>query len=170
MSCRAKFVMSAVKGRPAMVPVTVTGWADAVVPSYCFVSVTALIGFVAQPGIVALFGSGKSEMEGRVGYTYGTMIKRVCAIGWVFTGVLLAALVAQQKIAGDEMARLAQNRELAFGSAMRALLPTGLVGLMFAAIFSSPTQTDESRSGRGDRSAVTVRQPARARHRVARHG
>ena len=100
-------------------------------------SVTALIGFVAQPGIVALFGSGKSEMEGRVGYTYGTMIKRVCAIGWVFTGVLLAALVAQQKIAGDEIARLAQNRELAFGSSMRALLPTGLVGLMFAALFAS---------------------------------
>jgi Na+/proline symporter len=100
-------------------------------------SVTALIGFVAQPGIVALFGSGKSEMEGRVGYTYGTMIKRLCAIGWVFTGVLLAAMVVQRKIADDEISRLAQNRELAFGSAMRALLPMGLVGLMFAAIFAS---------------------------------
>jgi len=47
-------------------------------------SMVALIGWVAQPGIVAAVGSGKTELEGRVGYTYGAMIKRVCAIGWTF--------------------------------------------------------------------------------------
>src|SRR5213078_1392413 len=61
-------------------------------------SITALIGWVAQPGIVAALGSGKTELEGRIGYTYGTMIKRFCALGWVFTGVVLAALAAQNKL------------------------------------------------------------------------
>lgn len=103
-------------------------------------TLTALIGFVAQPGIIASFASGKTELEGRVGYTYGTMIKRFCAMGWVFTGVILAAMVAQGKVPATEAGRLS-NRELAFGTAMRALLPHGLMGLMFAAIFASQMAT-----------------------------
>jgi Na+/proline symporter len=104
-------------------------------------SLTALIGWVAQPGIIAAVGSGKTELEGRVGYTYGTMIKRVCAIGWVFTGIVLAALVAQGHVDGADVANLQERRELAFGTAMRALLPPGMLGLMFAAIFASQMAT-----------------------------
>lgn len=104
-------------------------------------SVTALVGWVAQPGIVAAVGSGKSELEGRVGYTYGTMIKRFCAMGWVFTGVVLAALVAQNKIPADQVHRLHDQRELAFGLAMQKLLPVGLLGVMFAAILSAQMAT-----------------------------
>jgi Na+/proline symporter len=104
-------------------------------------SVTALVGWVAQPGIVAAVGSGKSELEGRVGYTYGTMIKRFCAMGWVFTGVVLAALVAQNKIPAEQVHRLHDQRELAFGTAMQALLPVGFLGVMFAAILSAQMAT-----------------------------
>ena len=104
-------------------------------------SVTALIGWVADTGIVAAVGSGKSELEGRVGYTYGTMIKRFCAIGWVFTGITLAALAAQHRVPPDQIHRLGANRELAFGLAMQHFLPTGLLGLMFAAIFSAQMAT-----------------------------
>jgi Na+/proline symporter len=86
-------------------------------------------------------GSGKTELEGRVGYTYGTMIKRFCAMGWVFTGIILAGLAAQGKVSADRMAQLSEHRELAFGTAMEALLPTGLLGLMFAAIFASQMAT-----------------------------
>jgi Na+/proline symporter len=104
-------------------------------------SITALIGWVAQPGIVAAVGSGKTELEGRVGYTYGTMIKRFCALGWVFTGVILATIVAQAKLPQPLVTDLAANREHAFGVAMQALLPTGLVGVMFAAIFAAQMST-----------------------------
>src|SRR5207253_1825037 len=55
-------------------------------------SLTALIGWIAQPGIVAAVGSGKTELESRVGYTYGAMIKRACAIAWTFTGAILVAI------------------------------------------------------------------------------
>jgi Na+/proline symporter len=104
-------------------------------------SLTALIGWVAQPGIVADMATGKTELEGRVGYTYGTMIKRVCAIGWVFTGILVAALVAQGQLNATRVAQLGQKRELAFGVAMESLLPVGLMGLMFASIFASQMAT-----------------------------
>jgi Na+/proline symporter len=104
-------------------------------------SITALIGWVAQPGIVAAVGSGKTELEGRVGYTYGTMIKRFCAIGWVFTGIVLAALAAKGKLDPASVAQLEAKRELAFGTAMQVLLPAGLLGLMFAAIFASQMAT-----------------------------
>ena len=108
-------------------------------------SATALIGFIAGPQVVSLFASGKTELEGRIGYTYGTMIKRVCAIGWVFTGLIVAAMAAQGDLLANEVDRLGEKRELAFGTAMRALLPVGLIGLMFAAIFASQMAALSSR-------------------------
>ena len=103
-------------------------------------SLTALIGWVAQPGIVAAVGSGKTELEGRVGYTYGAMIKRVCAIGWAFTGVILAAMAAKQMLPAAQIESLAR-RELAFGTAVRIFFPHGILGLVFASIFSAQMAT-----------------------------
>jgi Na+/proline symporter len=104
-------------------------------------SLTALIGFVAQPGIVASFASGKTELEGRVGYTYGTMIKRFLAICWAFTGVILAGMVAHNLLSPARLTQLKMNREDAFGIAMASFMPTGLLGLMFAAILSAQMAT-----------------------------
>lgn len=103
----------------------------------------ALIGWVAQPGIVAAVGSGKTELEGRIGYTYGTMIKRVCALAWVFTGLIVAAMATQGHLSEEQIKALAdpKNRELAFGTAIRSSLPVGLLGLTFAAIFASQMAT-----------------------------
>src|SRR5207253_1706583 len=112
-------------------------------PAWIFAaSLTALIGWVAQPGIVAAVGSGKTELEGRVGYTYGTMIKRFCAMGWVFTGIILAAMAAQNQLTGEQLHSLSgKGRELAFGLAIRKFFPAGLLGLTFAAIFASQMAT-----------------------------
>jgi Na+/proline symporter len=107
-------------------------------------SLIALIGWVAQPGIVAAVGSGKTELEGRVGYTYGTMIKRVCAMGWVFTGLIVAAMAAKGLLAPEQVRALeseTKGREQAFGVGIRAFLPVGLLGLTFAAIFASQMAT-----------------------------
>ncbi len=103
-------------------------------------SLTALIGWVAQPGIVASVGSGKTELEGRVGYTYGAMIKRVCAIGWAFTGIILAALAMGHLLPADQVASL-KVREHAFGIAIQQFFPHGIIGLVCAAIFSSQMAT-----------------------------
>jgi Na+/proline symporter len=107
-------------------------------------SLIALIGWVAQPGIVAAVGSGKTELEGRVGYTYGTMIKRVCAMGWVFTGLIVAGMAARGLLSAEQVHALnsdAKGREQAFGVGIRTFLPVGLLGLTFAAIFASQMAT-----------------------------
>ena len=87
-----------------------------------------LVGIVAQPHHMAVAGSGKTEMNCRVGWCYGNFIKRLCTIGWALTGLIAAVLFANGAIT---------KRELVFGAMIKELLPSGLIGLMIAAIGST---------------------------------
>jgi Na+/proline symporter len=90
--------------------------------------VVGLVGIVAQPHHMAVAGSGKTEMNCRVGWCYGNFIKRLCTIGWALTGLIAAVMFAPGTIA---------KRELVFGAMIKDLLPSGLVGLMVAAILAT---------------------------------
>jgi Na+/proline symporter len=90
--------------------------------------ISGLIGIVAQPHHMAIAGSGKTEMNCRVGWCYGNFIKRLCTIGWALTGLIAAVLISQGTLA---------KRELAFGVMIKMLLPPGLIGLMIAAILAT---------------------------------
>ncbi|MAG92601.1 MAG: hypothetical protein CMJ48_02445 [Planctomycetaceae bacterium] len=50
-------------------------------------SLTALAGIVAQPHIMGVCGAGKTEFEGRFGFTVGNFLKRFCTVAWTFTGL-----------------------------------------------------------------------------------
>ncbi|MGH9836167.1 MAG: sodium:solute symporter family protein [Blastocatellia bacterium] len=91
--------------------------------------ISGLVGIVAQPHHMAVAGSGKTEMNCRVGWCYGNFIKRLCTIGWALTGLIAAVLFAGAYNHG--------NRELVFGAMIKQLLPSGLVGLMIAAIIGT---------------------------------
>jgi len=95
-----------------------------------------LINIVAQPHTMEVCSTGKTEFEGRIGFTYGNFIKRFCAMGWALTGVIVAAMIAKGMLGPIA-------REDAFGTAIRVLLPAGvgLVGLMFAAILAAQMST-----------------------------
>lgn len=54
-------------------------------------SLVALTGIVVQPHIMGVCGAGKTEFEGRFGFTFGNFVKRFCTIAWTFTA--LGALV-----------------------------------------------------------------------------
>lgn len=105
------------------------------IPWILVASAMALIGIVAQPHIMEVCSTGKTEFEGRVGFTYGNFIKRFCAMGWAFTGIIVIGLVAAGGIPGLD------KREHAFGIAIRDLLPPGATGLMFAAILAAQMST-----------------------------
>lgn len=96
--------------------------------------ISGLVGIVAQPHHMAVAGSGKTEMNCRVGWTYGNFIKRLCTIGWALAGLFAAALVVTGKL---PQADLDAKRELAFGAMVKLLLPEGLIGLMIAAIIAT---------------------------------
>jgi len=50
-------------------------------------AVTALAGIVVQPHIMGVCGAGKTEFEGRFGFTAGNFIKRACTVAWTFTAL-----------------------------------------------------------------------------------
>ncbi len=92
------------------------------------VVLNGLIGVVVQPHHMALGGAGKSEKSCRTGWTYGTFTKRIATLGWAFVGVFAAALYP---------GLTNSNRESAFGIMIANLLPSGLLGLMVAAMIAA---------------------------------
>jgi len=97
-------------------------------------AVNGIVGICAQPHTLTMCATGRSERAGRVGQTYGNMVKRVCTIGWALTGLLAAAMVAQRGIS-------LANSEDAFGYVCRELLRPGFIGLMVACILAANMST-----------------------------
>lgn len=93
-------------------------------------SVINLIGIVGQPHTMEICATGKTEWEGRIGFTYGNFVKRFCAMGWAIAGLIVIAV-------GVSLTK----REDAFGYAIREFLPPGATGLMFAAILAAQMST-----------------------------
>ena len=97
-------------------------------------AVNGLVGIVAQPHMLSMCATGNTERAGRVGQTYGSMVKRFCTVGWALTGLIVAAMVVQRGIA-------LPDPEAAFGFACRELLAPGLVGLMIACVLAANMST-----------------------------
>ena len=97
-------------------------------------ALNGLIGITAQPHMVALTATGKTERGGRIGQTYGSLVKRFCTIGWALTGLIVAAMIIQR---GASL----PDPELAFGYASRELLGPGLVGLMVSCVLAANMST-----------------------------
>jgi len=61
---------------------------EPITPVYLLtLSLTALVGMIAQPHIMAICGAGRSEFSSRFGFTMGSLLKRLCSIGWTVTGL-----------------------------------------------------------------------------------
>jgi len=93
-------------------------------------AVNGIVGITAQPHMISMCATGNTERAGRIGQTFGSMVKRLVTIGWALTGLVVAALVIKNN------ATLA-DPEMAFGYACSQLLVPGLVGLMLAAIVAA---------------------------------
>src|SRR4029078_1428791 len=63
---------------------------------------------------------------------FGNFVKRVCTVGWMLVGLIVAAIVAQ----GGPAAMLS-HPENAFGLACRQLLFPGALGLLIASILAA---------------------------------
>ncbi len=100
-------------------------------------TVNGLIGIMAMPHQIAAIGTGRDERTCRVGMFYGNMVKRVCTVGWMLVGLIVAAVVAQ----GVAGAGTLDDPENAFGFACRLLLGPGALGLMIASILAANMST-----------------------------
>jgi Na+/proline symporter len=93
-------------------------------------ALNGIVGITAQPHMVSMCATGNTERSGRIGQTFGSLVKRLCTIGWALTGLIVAALVIKNGVVLDDP-------EMAFGYASRTLLLPGLTGLMLAAIVAA---------------------------------
>jgi Na+/proline symporter len=93
-------------------------------------AINGIVGITAQPHMVSMCATGNTERAGRIGQTFGSMVKRLVTIGWALTGLIVGALVIMN---GVTLA----DPEMAFGYAINVLLGPGLVGLMLSAIVAA---------------------------------
>lgn len=94
-------------------------------------AINALIGIVTQPHIMGVCAAGRNELDGRVGFAAGNLLKRVCTVAWMLTG--LCAVAMYTGLEGEEA-------DLVYGRMARDLLPqvmAGMVGVFLAALLAS---------------------------------
>jgi Na+/proline symporter len=109
--------------------------------SVILLCINAPLTALALPHLASVCGAGKSEWEGRMGFTCGNMLKRVCTVGWSLLGLAwLSYLISS----GTPI-----NAETAFGDSIRALLSPPLQGLMLACVMAAAMSS-------GDAFQVTV--------------
>ena len=96
-------------------------------------TINGLVGIMAQPHMLATVGTGRDERTCRVGMLLGNFVKRVCTVGWMLVGLIVAAMAAQDR----GQAALLADPENAFGFACRQLLFPGALGLLVASILAA---------------------------------
>lgn len=90
---------------------------------------------------MSVTAAGKTEWEGRMGFTGGNLLKRICTIGWsVLALCWLAHLIGKGQ---------ATTPDAAFGDSIRVLLSPVLQGLMLACVMAASMSS-------GDAVQVTV--------------
>lgn len=92
-------------------------------------SINAPLSMISQPHIISICGAGKTEWEGRIGFTYGNILKRICTIGWSLLGL---ACLAHTLSSGSQV-----QPDAAFGDSVRTLLPPILQGIMLVSILAA---------------------------------
>ena len=101
------------------------------------IALNALIGIVTQPHTMGNCAAGRTESDGRFGFTVGSFIKRLCTMAWSLTGLAAIAYFAGREVDPDQV----------YGLMAREFLPTilpGLLGVFLAALLASVMSSCDS--------------------------
>jgi len=98
--------------------------------------INAPFSMMAQPHLMSVTSAGKTEWEGRVGFTYGNVLKRICTMGWCFLALCWLALLIKQ---GTTV-----HADAAFGDSVRGLLPPLLQGIMLACVLAAAMSSGDA--------------------------
>jgi Na+/proline symporter len=129
---------------PAMLSITAPLGAKEGDPAFVVaMSLLGLVGVVVQPHVMSATGSGRTEMEARVGMCYGNFIKRLLTIAWALTGIIAVVhfpeVLQGLDLSGEE-AR--QASETLFGRSIHHFLGDGWRGLMIACLIAGVTSME----------------------------
>ena len=98
--------------------------------------INAPLSALAFPHLIPVCGAGRTEWEGRVGFTYGNMLKRICTIGWCLLGLAWLAYLIQTDAA--------IHPDAAFGDSIRMLLSPLLQGVMLACVLATAMSSGDA--------------------------
>ncbi len=98
--------------------------------------INAPLSALAFPHLIPVCGAGRTEWEGRVGFTYGNMLKRICTIGWALLGLAWLAYLLQTGAA--------IHPDAAFGDSIRMLLSPLLQGVMLACVLATAMSSGDA--------------------------
>jgi len=104
-------------------------------------SINAPLTALAFPHLMSVCGAGRTEWQGRVGFTYGNILKRICTIGWAVLGLCWLVYLVKT---GSPI-----HKDTAFGDSIRQLLSPALQGVMLACVMAAAMSS-------GDAVQVTV--------------
>ncbi len=96
------------------------------------IAFNGLVGIVTQPHTMSNCAAGKTEMEGRFGWMFGNMLKRVCTVPWCLTGVAAIVYFGGKGIEVEP--------DKVFGAVAGDFLPKilpGVLGIFLAALLAS---------------------------------
>jgi Na+/proline symporter len=96
------------------------------------IAFNGLVGIVTQPHTMSNCAAGRTEMEGRFGWMFGNLIKRVCTVPWCLTGVAAVVYFASKGIEVEP--------DKVFGLVAGDFLPKimpGVLGIFLAALLAS---------------------------------
>ena len=98
--------------------------------------INAPFSMMAQPHLMTVTAAGKTEWEGRVGFAYGNVLKRICTMGWCVLGLCWLAHLTKT---GATV-----HADAAFGDSVRALLPPVLQGVMLACVLAAAMSSGDA--------------------------
>ena len=96
------------------------------------IAFNGLVGIVTQPHTMSNCAAGKTEMEGRFGWMFGNLIKRVCTVPWCLTGVAAFVYFGAKELNVEP--------DKVFGAVAGDFLPKimpGILGIFLAALLAS---------------------------------
>lgn len=102
----------------------------------------ALLGIVAQPFIMGVCSAGRTEMDGRVGFMVGNIVKRICTIAWSLTALGAVAWYIQSGVDLHEI-----KPDSVYGDVAQEFLGNilpGLLGLFLASLLASVMSSCDS--------------------------
>jgi Na+/proline symporter len=102
----------------------------------------ALLGIVAQPFIMGVCSAGRTELDGRVGFMFGNIVKRICTIAWALTGLAAFAWYVQNGVDTSQM-----EPDHVYGNIAREFFPSlgvGLLGLFVASLLAAVMNSCDS--------------------------
>jgi len=98
--------------------------------------INAPLSALAFPHLIPVCGAGRTEWEGRVGFAYGNMLKRICTIGWCLLGLAWLTYLIQTGAA--------IHPDAAFGDSIRMLLSPLLQGVMLACVLATAMSSGDA--------------------------